>query len=117
MKANINEILEFIKDHPGCTVEQIATFAGYASRPSLARRLQRYVAKGLLTCEYKGRLGLYSVKEKEPYKCPVSYSNTPQNKPSLDNYTPRELMLELRARGYTGKLKLVRISEVDLDRL
>jgi hypothetical protein len=117
MKANINEILEFIKDHPGCTVEQIATFAGYASRPSLSRRLQGYVARGLLTCEYKGRRGLYSVKEKEPYKCPVSYSNTPQNKPSLENYTPRELMLELRARGYTGKLKLVRISEVDLDRL
>lgn len=117
MKANINEILEFIKDHPGCTVEQIATFGGYASRPSLARRLQGYVAKGILTCEYKGRLGLYSVKEKEPYKCPVSYSNVPKEKPSLENYTPRELMQELKLRGYTGKLKLVRIQEVDFDRL
>jgi len=117
MKTNTNEILGYIKDHPGCTVKEIATFAAYASRPSLSRRLRRYVATGMLTCEHKGHLGLYSVKEKEPYKCPVSYSNTPQNKPSLENYTPRELMLELRARGYTGKLKLVRISEIDLDRL
>ena len=117
MKANINEILEFIKDHPGCTVEQIATFGGYASRPSLARRLQGYVAKGMLTREYKGRLGLYSVKEKEPYKCPVRYSNVPSEKPSLADYTPRELMQELKLRGYTGKLKLVRVQEVDFDRL
>lgn len=43
--------------------------------------------------------------------------NSPKQKPSLSDYTPRELMVELKRRGYTGKLKLITIREVDFERL
>lgn len=35
----------------------------------------------------------------------------------LKDFTPRELMQELKERGYDGKLKYVRVEEVDLSRL
>lgn len=33
--------------------------------------------------------------------------------PLLADYTPRELMLELKARGYTGELKFVKIINIE----
>lgn len=35
----------------------------------------------------------------------------------LKDFTPRELMEELRNRGYEGKLRYVRVEEVDLTKL
>lgn len=35
----------------------------------------------------------------------------------LKDFTPRELMQELKERGYDGKLKYVKVEEVDLSRL
>ena len=46
------------------------------------------------------------------------YRNTPPRfGKSLSAYTPRQLMQELKRRGYTGKLKLVTINEIDLNNL
>ena len=41
----------------------------------------------------------------------------PDSENPLSAYTPRQLMQELVRRGYTGKLKLVTINEIDLNNL
>lgn len=41
----------------------------------------------------------------------------PDSENPLSAFTPRQLMQELVRRGYTGKLKLVRINEIDLNNL
>lgn len=41
----------------------------------------------------------------------------PDSENPLSAYTPRQLMCELKRRGYTGKLKLVTINEIDLNNL
>ena len=35
----------------------------------------------------------------------------------LEDFTPRELMLALKKKGYEGKLKYVRVEEVDISKL
>ena len=35
----------------------------------------------------------------------------------LSSYTPRELILELKKRGYTGKLSFTKVMEIDLENL
>lgn len=46
------------------------------------------------------------------------YRNTPPDSENpLSAFTPRQLMQELVRRGYTGKLKLVTINEIDLNNL
>lgn len=35
----------------------------------------------------------------------------------LKDFTPRELMQELKSRGFDGKLKYVRVEEVDLSKM
>lgn len=41
----------------------------------------------------------------------------PDSENPLSAFTPRQLMQELVRRGYTGKLKLVTINEIDLNNL
>lgn len=41
----------------------------------------------------------------------------PDSENPLSAFTPRQLMQELARRGYTGKLKLVTINEIDLNNL
>ena len=46
------------------------------------------------------------------------YRNTPPDSENpLSTFTPRQLMQELVRRGYAGKLKLVTINEIDLNKL
>ena len=46
------------------------------------------------------------------------YRDTPPDSENpLSAFTPRQLMQELVRRGYTGKLKLVTINEIDLNNL
>lgn len=35
----------------------------------------------------------------------------------LKDFTPRELMQELKSRGYEGKLRYVRVEEIDLSKI
>jgi hypothetical protein len=35
----------------------------------------------------------------------------------LEDFTPRQLMEELKRRGYTGKLQYVEVKNIDLDKL
>lgn len=118
MKKRVNEalILDFIRENPGCTAEDIMKFCEY-SRSGAQHVVERLMRDGLIECAKEGNRCSYTAKERGEYQPPVRYSNVPSEKPSLADYTPRELMQELKQRGYTGKLKLVRIQEVDFNRL
>ena len=70
---------------------------------------------------YKGSNGYvyaYCKECSKMYKKERSMRITPPDSENpLSAYTPRQLMQELVRRGYTGKLKLVRIDEIDLNNL
>ncbi len=57
--------------------------------------------------------GMYKSRQQEA----VSGYPPPDSENPLSAFTPRQLMQELVRRGYTVKLKLVTINEIDLNNL
>lgn len=64
-----------------------------------------------------GRTQAYCKECAKTYNKERSMRITPDSENPLSAFTPRQLMQELARRGYTGKLKLVTINEIDLNNL
>lgn len=136
------KLVNFIRLNPGATVNEVAIMLERPN-PSSYYQLKRLIELGYLRrveCRSESNRNEYKY-----YLCGTSTSQTQENntdkptgasmntndtntnkcyqsseskqKPNLENYTPRELMIELKKRGYTGKLKLVTIREVDFEKL
>ena len=110
------EITTFIRNNPGCTVNEFAVMFNI-SNPGAWGRLQKLVDNNVLVkqsvtnqdrrLEYKYFFNFD--KELLPFNEPKTSESlnnkvAKTNKASLDDFTPRELMLELVKKGYSGKL-------------
>lgn len=110
------ETITFIRNNPGCTVNEFAVMFNI-SNPGAWSRLQKLVDSNVLVkqsvtnqdrhLEYKYFFNFDN--EPLPFdepKASDSLNNevAKANKTSLDDFTPRELMMKLVEKGYSGRL-------------
>lgn len=119
LKINEQKLANFVRLNPGCTIAEVALML---EKPNSTAH---YELTKLMKLGYLRREQTYSENNHKAYrfylggtvKVESAENIEDKGKPSLDGFTPRELMMELKKRGYTGKLRLVTVKEVDFERL
>lgn len=122
-------ILDYIGAHPKCSRREISEKCKIA---------KDNVKNNIKTLMLKGYIKVYPTDKRPEVYVAIQYNeyvrageanittatevkaNTDITKPygkTLEDYTPRELMVELKRRGYSGKLKLVVYKEADFAKL
>ena len=138
--VSINQIkvYEFIKQNPKCTRKEISvmldlpkdTLKLYINNLLAKRAIKKYPTDKIKPEKYV--IASYDIESENPpvekyevkkdnmkhvTSTPIVVPVVAKKEKQLSDYTPRELMVELKKRGFTGKLKLIRIDEVDFEKL
>ena len=129
ISVNAQRIYSYIQENPKCTRKNISTDLGLL-KDNVKNHVNSLLEKHMIKVYNDKRpveYVVYNYEETENAEAIVAAVQKEESKnfdskaeikrKVLENATPRELMLELKKRGFTGTLKLVTINEVNLTNL